>query len=170
MVSGIQFLESTRLNNEVILTTAYPEYALKGFDLKVADYLLKPYTFDRFLQAVNRVRANLSKGQPSNERDFIFIKTAYRLEKIAFEDILYIEGMRDYRKIVTAAKPILTLQTFGQLEEEFPSATICRVHKSYMVALNKISSVEKDRIRIGDKYIPISETYKKSFFDLIANK
>ncbi|HWJ26725.1 MAG TPA: LytTR family DNA-binding domain-containing protein [Flavisolibacter sp.] len=170
VVSGIQFLESTRLNNEVILTTAYPEYALKGFDLKVADYLLKPYTFDRFLQAVNRVRANLSKGQPSNERDFIFIKTAYRLEKIAFEDILYIEGMRDYRKIVTAAKPILTLQTFGQLEEEFPSATICRVHKSYMVALNKISSVEKDRIRIGDKYIPISETYKKSFFDLIANK
>ena len=166
-LSGIRMLETANISSEVIITTAYNEYALKGFDLQVTDYLLKPYTFERFMQAVDRAQANLSKHEPASERKFIFIKTEYRLEKLMLNEVLYIEGMRDYRRIHTVNKRIMTLQTFRDLEQEIPSNLICRVHKSYMVALDKIDSVERDRIRIKDVLIPISETYKRRFFELI---
>jgi two-component system LytT family response regulator len=167
--SGIQLLETSNPSSEVIVTTAYDEYALKGFELNVTDYLLKPYTFDRFVQAVNRAQDGLAdKGQLA-EKKFIFIKTEYRLEKLLLSDILYIEGMRDYRKIHTLNKKIMTLQTFRDLEGEIPESIICRVHKSYMVAIDKIDSIEKDLIRIKDVEIPISETYKKKFYQLIIN-
>jgi len=166
--SGIQLLETADIKAAVIITTAYDEYALKGFDLHVTDYLLKPFTFARFLQAVDRVvQANPTKAEQSGDKKFMFVKTEYRLEKLLLEDVLYIEGMRDYRRIHTPHKKIMTLQTFRHFEEEIPSALICRVHKSYMVAINKIDSVERDRIRIKDALIPISETYKKQFFELI---
>src|SRR6218665_223873 len=165
--SGIQLLETADIRAEVIITTAYNEYALKGFDLHVTDYLLKPFTFVRFLQAVDRAQANLTKGESSADKKFIFVKTEYRLEKLMLNEILYIEGMRDYRRIHTLTKKIMTLQTFRPFEEEIPASTICRVHKSFMVAIDKIDSVERDRIRIKDVLIPISETYKKPFFELI---
>ncbi len=166
-LSGIQLLESTKIKSEVILTTAYSEYALKGFDLNVTDYLLKPFTFERFLQAVDKVQNNLAKKDSVKEKGFIFVKTEYRLEKISLNEILYIEGMRDYRRIHTTDKRIMTLQTFKELEREIPSDLICRVHKSFMVALDKIVAIEKDRIKINDVLIPISETYKKEFLSLI---
>ncbi|MEP6675930.1 MAG: LytTR family DNA-binding domain-containing protein [Ferruginibacter sp.] len=169
-ISGIQLLETNAIRSQVIITTAYQEYALKGFDLAVTDYLMKPFTFERFTQAVNKVITNLSRSVISVEKKFIFIKTEYRLEKIFLHDILYIEGMRDYRKIHTINKKIMTLQTFRSLEEEIPPAIICRVHKSYMVALDKIDAVEKDMIRIKDISIPVSETFKRSFFELIGSK
>ena len=97
--SGIQLLESVKINSEVIITTAYNEYALKGFELNVTDYLLKPYTFERFVQAVYKAEHNMSKTVTAWEKKFIFVKTEYRLEKISLSDILYIEGMRDYRRI-----------------------------------------------------------------------
>jgi DNA-binding LytR/AlgR family response regulator len=168
-VSGIQLLESSKINSQVVITTAYPDYAIKGFDLNVSDYLLKPFGFDRFVQAVDKVRNNLSKTEPSvADKKFIFVKTEYRLEKVMLDEILYIEGMRDYRCIYTLNKRIMTLQTFGELEQEIPGHLICRVHKSYMVAIDKIESIEKEVIKIREKYVPVSETYKKDFWKLIG--
>ena len=166
-VSGIQLLETAKISCEVIITTAYNEYALKGFELNVTDYLLKPFTFERFLQSVSRAQTNLSKKEVVNEKKFIFVKTEYRLEKLLINELLYIEGMRDYRKIHTINKRIMTLQTFNDFEQEIPANIMCRVHKSFMVALDKIDSIERDRIKIGEELIPISETYRKTFFDLI---
>jgi two-component system, LytTR family, response regulator len=166
-MSGIELLEKSNITSQVILTTAYHEYALKGFDLKVSDYLLKPYTFERFVQAVERVQVHFAKIENTKEKTFIFIKVEYRLEKIFLDDIIYIEGMGDYRCIHTKEKKFMTLQTFSELEQEIPTHLVCRVHKSYMVALDKINSVEKDRIKIAAKYIPISETYKVAFFELL---
>lgn len=166
-LSGIQLLETKNIQSEVIITTAYQEYALKGFDLKVADYLLKPFTFERFIQAVERVQQVLTKNNIPADKKFVFVKTAYRLEKIMLDEVLYIEGMRDYRRIVTASKKIMTLETFKEFEREIQAAIICRVHKSYMVAIDKIDSVKKDLITINDISIPISDTYKKSFFEQI---
>ena len=165
--SGIKLLETGNISSQIIITTAYDKYALKGFDLNVTDYLLKPFTFERFVLAVEKVQNNLSKTETGHEKKFVFIKTEYRLEKVFLNEILYIEGMRDYRRIHTHDKRIMTLQTFKQLEQEIPSNIICRVHKSYMIALDKIESVERDRIKIKDAIIPISETYKKQFLNLI---
>lgn len=165
--SGIQLLETTAVNSQVILTTAYHEYAIKGFDLKVTDYLLKPYTFDRFVQAVSRAQALLNQPEPQVLRPFIFLKTASRLEKVFLDEILYIEGMGDYRRVFLPGKTIMTQQTFGEFEEKIPPRVLCRVHKSYMVAPDKIDSIERDRIRIGAVMIPVSETYRQAFLDLI---
>lgn len=166
-LSGIQLLEIAGTKAQVIITTAYPEYALKGFDLQVTDYLLKPYTLERFLQSVAKAEANLLKPASGQDKKFIFVKTEYRLEKVLLEDILYIEGMRDYRRIHTTKGKIMTLQTFGELELEIPSHLVCRVHKSWMVSVARIQSIERDRIRIGEVYIPVSETYKKGFLEVI---
>lgn len=165
--SGIRLLETSAVASQVILTTAYQEYALKGFDLKVTDYLLKPFTFERFIQAVDRVQSSLPKKQTVSAKNFIFVKTENRLEKITLREIIYIEGMRDYRRIHTGSKRIMTLQTFNEFERQIAPNIVCRVHKSYMVALAHIDSIEKDRIKIKDQSIPISETYKQNFFALI---
>ncbi|MBA2621219.1 MAG: response regulator transcription factor [Acidobacteria bacterium] len=165
--SGIQLLETSAVSSQVILTTAYQEYALKGFDLKVADYLLKPFTFERFVQAVDRVQGSLPKKQLQLPKNFIFVKTENRLEKILLREIIYIEGMRDYRRIHTVGKRIMTLQTFTEFERQIPPNIVCRVHKSYMISLDKIDSIEKSGIKIKDQIIPISETYRQRFFSLI---
>lgn len=167
-LSGVELLESISINSQVIITTAYQEYALKGYELNVTDYLLKPFTFQRFLQAVNKAQENLTAI--TTVSDFIFIKTENRLEKIMLDHILYIEGMRDYRRIHTSNKKIMTLQNFRELEKILPTQLICRVHKSYMVALSKIDSVERSRIVIGSQRIPISETYKTAFFQRIKGR
>lgn len=167
-VSGIRLLETSKINSQVVITTAYPDYAIKGFDLNVCDYLLKPFDFERFVQAMDKVRNNLMKTETQADKKFIFVKTEYRLEKIMLDEILFIEGMRDYRCIYTLHKRIMTLQTFGELERDIPSHLICRVHKSYMVAIDKIESIEKEVIKIGEKYVPVSETYKKGFWKVIG--
>ena len=167
--SGIQLLESVKIQAQIIITTAYHEYALKGFELNVTDYLLKPYSFERFLQAVDKVQDHLINKAGKQIVKFIFVKTENRLEKILFSDLLYIEGMRDYRSIQTMSKRIMTLQTFREFEQEIPSTILCRVHKSFMVAIDKIDAIERDGIRIQQKIIPISETYRQSFFHLIGH-
>lgn len=169
-LSGIELLENSKIDSQVIITTAYQEYALKGYELNITDYLLKPFTFNRFLQAVDKAQENLTKVNSETALEFIFVKTENRLEKIILSDIIYIEGMRDYRRIHTVHKKIMTLQNFKELEKIIPSKLVCRVHKSYMVALLKIESIERNRIKIADQLIPISETYKASFFQLINNK
>ena len=169
-LSGIELLESSKITSQVIITTAYQEYALKGYELHITDYLLKPFTFNRFLQAVNKAQENLNQRGTEKQLDFIFVKTENRLEKIMINDILYIEGMRDYLRIHTFHKKIMTLQSFNELEQLIPNYLVCRVHKSYMVAINKIESIERSRIKIADQLIPVSETYKEAFLQLINSK
>jgi two-component system, LytTR family, response regulator len=169
-LTGIELLESSKITSQVIITTAYQEYALKGYELQITDYLLKPFTFNRFLQAVNKAQENLVQRTSDAQPEFIFVKTENRLEKVMLNEIVYIEGMRDYLKIHTVNKKIMTLQNFSELEKLIPSTLVCRVHKSYMVALNKIESIERSRIKIADQLIPISETYKETFLQLINSK
>ena len=169
-LSGIELLESSKITSQVILTTAYQEYALKGYELQVTDYLLKPFTFNRFLQAVNKAQENLSHHPADKKVDFIFVKTENRLEKIMINDILYIEGMRDYLRIHCSAKKVMTLQSFHEIEQLIPAYLVCRVHKSYMIAISKIESIERSRIKISDQLIPISETYREAFLELINSR
>lgn len=166
-LSGIQLVESLQVKPMIIITTAYPEFALKGYDLGVVDYLLKPFPLSRFIQAVEKVRLAIA---PLNnaERDFLFIKTEYRIQKVAHDEILVIEGGRDYRQVETTKSKILTLQTLCELERELPSSLFCRVHKSHLIPINKIDSIERNRIKIHNKIIPIGDTYKEKFYALIG--
>lgn len=163
-LSGVQLLEQYKPAAQVIFTTAYQEYALKGFELNVTDYLLKPFSLERFRQAVEKAQKKLQAGFPILAKDFIFIKSAYTVEKILFSDILFIEGMRDYRKIHTAGKTIMTLQNFSDFEKEVPPEILCRVHKSFMVAIHNIDKVDSNNVIIRDRVIPVSATYKKKFW------
>jgi DNA-binding LytR/AlgR family response regulator len=179
-LSGIQLLKALNHRPYVILTTAFDSYALQGFDLDVIDYLLKPISFERFVKGVNKVVDKIQADQmnfssdhnrPDAMRDpFFFVKTETRIEKIRFADVLYIEGMGDYWRIITTSKKIMSLLNYKRLEEILPQNQFVRVHKSFIIALEKIDSVERNRIKIGDRLIPISETYRKSFFDRIDKK
>jgi two-component system, LytTR family, response regulator len=167
--TGIELIESLSWHPQIIFTTAYDKYALKGFELNVSDYLLKPFRFERFLIAVERVYNNISK-EKKEEKNFIFVKTEYRQERIALSDIYFIEGMGDYRNVQTTTKKILTLKTFSEFEAELPAHHFCRVHKSYIVSIDKIISIEHNRIKIKDTLIPVSESYKERFYSLIGIK
>jgi len=167
-MSGVQLAEQMPRQTAIIFTTAYPEYAIKGFELNVTDYLLKPFAFDRFYQLIEKAIQRLEKiVEPSKVPSFIFIKTEYRLEKVNIDNILFIEGMGDYRRIHTKSMKIMTLQTFKDFEQELELTSICRVHKSFMVNILHIKSIERDRIYIHDKVIPISETYKSVFSEKV---
>lgn len=166
-ITGIQLLESLVVKPEIIITTAYHEYAIKGFELNVTDYLLKPFTFERFLQATDKVYQKLYSIHKT-EKNYFFVKTEYRMEKVFYDDILYIEGMRDYRSIQKVKNKILTLQTFSELEKELPENAFCRVYESFIVAISKIESIERSRIRIHNRLIPVSETYKQRFNQVIG--
>ena len=171
-LTGIQFLEATGSRSRVIITSAYDQYAIKGFELNVTDYLLKPFSFQRFLQAVNKVMEYYSKKPEGNKtipgnNTFIFVKMEYRLERIDIDDILYIEGMKDYLRIICTDKKIMTLQSFARIEESLPANKFCRVHKSFIVAIDKIKSIERGVILIAGQRIPVSNTYKENFFSKI---
>jgi two-component system, LytTR family, response regulator len=173
-LTGIQFLEATGTSSRIVITSAYDQYAIKGFELNVTDYLLKPFSFQRFLQAVDKVMEYFSQKpytttnySKSESNSFIFVKTEYRLERIDLDDILYIEGMKDYLRIVCSDKKIMTLQSFAKFEENLPVKQFCRVHKSFVVAIDKIKSVERGVIIIADRRIPVSNTYKDNFFSKI---
>jgi DNA-binding LytR/AlgR family response regulator len=158
----------------IILTTAYDQYALKAFDLEVKDYLLKPISFERFYKGVLRAyqesnpnhQTEKPEGPPviKNEPGYIFLKVGFRIQKIEVREILFVEGMKDYLRIHTAKEKIMTLMSFSKLEELLPETKFARVHRSYIVALEKIEHIEKNRIRIADQYIPISETYADGFY------
>ncbi|MBN1187373.1 MAG: response regulator transcription factor [Bacteroidales bacterium] len=166
-LSGIQFLKSLQNKPNVIITSAYDAYALKGYELNVADYLLKPFTFERFLISVDKVYNQLKEVKSDIRNDYIFVKTEYRIEKVMLKDILYIQGMRDYLQIHTSDRKIMTLQTFRNLLEVLPSNDFQRVHNSYIVAISKIENIERNRIRIGKELIPISDSYKDKFYEIL---
>jgi two-component system, LytTR family, response regulator len=181
-LTGIQLLSVLKDKPLVVFTTAYDQYALKGYELDAVDYLLKPISFERFIKSADKVYDRLSKTvkhQPvvnesitlqSNHADYCFVKTEFHLERVNFCDILYLEGMGDYIMIHTHTRKIMTLQNFKKAEETLPAEQFCRVHKSYMVALDKIESIERNRIKIGNTLIPVSESYKKSFYDVVEKR
>ncbi len=169
-LSGIQFLESLQITSKVIITSAYDEYALKGYELNVADYLLKPFTFERFLMSVEKIYNELNAFDRNIYNDYIFIKTGYRIEKIEIKDIIYIQGMKDYLQIHTTDKKIMTLQTFKHLLEILPQQEFIRVHNSYIVSISKIKSIERNRIKIGEELIPISDSYKDKFYRILKDR
>lgn len=168
-LTGIQFLEATDLDTRIIITSAYDQYAIRGFELNVTDYLLKPFSFQRFVKAVDKAmdyyseRKEVFNSDVNNSR-FLFVKTEYRYERIDIDDILYIQGMKDYLRIICSKKKIMTLQSFSKIEQSLPAGKFCRIHKSYMVALDKIRSVERGVVIIADQRIPVSNTYKESLY------
>ncbi len=166
-LTGIEFLESLDTKPKVIITTAYDEYALKGYELDVSDYLLKPFSFDRFLKSVEKVYAEIVEKGNNQTTGYIFVKTEYRIEKVELNDILYIKGMKDYLQICMADKKIMILQSFKKIERVLPENEFARVHNSYIVAISKIDSIERNRIKIGETLIPISDGYKDSFYNLL---
>jgi DNA-binding LytR/AlgR family response regulator len=169
-LSGIQFLESLQIKPKVIITSAYDEYALKGYELDVADYLLKPFTFERFLKSLDKVYNQINSIERGYSNDFIFVKTEYRIEKVEINDILYIQGMKDYLQIHTTDRKIMTLQTFKNLLEILPPINFQRVHNSYIVSISKIDNIERNRIRIGKELIPISDSYKDKFYGILKDR
>ncbi|MFC5285313.1 LytR/AlgR family response regulator transcription factor [Pedobacter alpinus] len=181
-LTGIQFLKIANSKCKVILTTAYPEYAIEGFEHNVVDYLLKPIAFDRFYKAAQKAQdllCNIPKQPepliaevPVNNftNTFIFVKTEYKIQKIYLDDILFIEGLKDYISIYTKTERIITLQSMKKIDEALPNHQFVRVHKSYIIALDKIESIERSRIVIGDKIIPIGDTHRDNFFKMIDDK
>ncbi|MCK4664045.1 MAG: response regulator transcription factor [Bacteroidales bacterium] len=176
-ISGIEFIKSIEKKPMVIFTTAYTDYALEGFKLNAIDYLVKPFPFDRFLKAVNKAyEYYMLKSKPAdmkNEKtdelssEFIFVKADYKIIKINLNDILYIEGLKDYIKIYAGSKPILTLQSLKFMQEKLPQNNFIRVHRSYIVSFNKIDSIQRNRIIIGDKRIPVGDSYKDDFYKML---
>jgi DNA-binding LytR/AlgR family response regulator len=171
--TGIQFMETIKNPPQVIITSAFEEYALKGYELNVTDYLLKPYSFERFIQAVDKVfdRFNQSPSFRNTPlQDYLFVKTEYRLERLDFDSIIYIEGMSDYLMVHTPSKKIMTLQNFKYFEDTLPSQRFQRIHKSFLVAIDKIQSIERNHVKMDNKLIPISNTYKDAFIKSLKDK
>lgn len=169
MLSGIQMLESLKDRPHVIITTAYSEYALKGYELQLADYLLKPYSFERFLTSVNRVYDQVMSRKTQTERTHIFVKTEYRIENIAAEEILFIKGMQNYLQIVLRERKVMTKQSFRSFMPQLPRGKFLQVHKSWAVSLSKIESVERNRIKIAGNIIPIGDAFREAFYSAIDN-
>ncbi|SKA33460.1 DNA-binding response regulator, LytR/AlgR family [Chitinophaga eiseniae] len=167
-IRGIDFLKGLASPPLVIITTAYPNFALEGFELNVLDYLVKPITPERFLRAVNRARDMFTaKNAPAPEVDFFFIRCNNSYEKINYDDILYIEGTQNYVTINTRQGKFMTLATMKSVEEQLPPGRFLRIQKSFIVAVNKIQSLSGNEITIGAHKIPVSKVYKEELMQLI---
>ncbi|QIA08769.1 LytR/AlgR family response regulator transcription factor [Draconibacterium halophilum] len=182
--TGIQLLETLKDPPYVILTTAFDEYALKAYELDVVDYLLKPIPFERFVKATEKVYVRFLKDQnnqapmptrqqpvENNEHpEFTFIKSGNKTVKVYYDKILYIEGQRDYLQIHTEDSRIMTLLNFKKMQELLDDQKFIRVHKSYIISIDKIDYIENNTIKIKDKLIPVSSTYKIAFQNLLQKK
>lgn len=167
-ISGIDFYKSLEEKLMVIFTTAYSEYAVEGFNLNAVDYLLKPYEYERFLKAVQKAKEFYDFARKDqNDTDYIFVRADYSLIKIDCNEILYIESLEDYIRIhLVGKKPIMTLGTLKAIEDKLPKNKFVRVHRSYIVPLNKIESVRGKNIQLPGVEIPISNKYEEGFFQL----
>src|SRR5215203_311374 len=178
-LNGVQFMKLLQNRAQVIITSAYQEYAIEGFEHNVVDYLLKPISFERFFKAVEKAHnlKNPAQIKPEQTPDiypatggYIFIKVETKMVRVELDDILFIEGLKNYVSIQTKTRKIVTLQVMKQLEEILPSNRFLRVHKSYIVSLDKINSIERQEIYIGDRIIPIGVTYHDAFFKRLEAK
>lgn len=178
-MNGIDFLKIVQKPPMVILTTAYPSYALEGFQLNVLDYLLKPITFDRFFKAANKAndyhrlvsRSSDDEIQkPESDADHFFIKSGSKYEKIHLDDILYIQGMQNYVVIYTSKTKYMALLYLKNLEENLDNKSFIRVHKSYIVSVSKIEGIEGNELFIQSHRIPISRNYREQVIQQVVNK
>jgi DNA-binding LytR/AlgR family response regulator len=165
-LSGISFLKTLTDPPLIIFTTAYPEFAVEGFELNAVDYLLKPFSFERFLKAVNKAVSQLNLSHPPADKSpsSVFLKADKKTHKIDFNSILYIEAVGDYMKVVTESGPLLVNETMKQLQEDLPTDLFIRVHKSFIIAVNKINYIEGNSMKVADKSIPIGATYRNEVF------
>lgn len=169
-ITGTDFLAGLTVKPLVIFTTAYSQYALEGFELDAIDYLLKPIAPERFLKAVSKAKDlyDLKKtGNSDSEKDFMFVKSEYQSIKIEYSNILYIEGLKDYVKIYTKKGMIMTLMTLKGIADKLPAQDFIRVHRSYIISMKAMEKIERHRIIIGDKRIPIGDGYKDEFYKFI---
>lgn len=178
-ITGIDFLKTIKHPPKVIITTGYSEYALEGFDLEVVDFLLKPITFERFLKAVNKFYTEVTDepffSQPvttsaGNEEGFIYVKENKKVVKVFLGEILYVEGLSEYVQIFTEKKKIITKASMTHMEEKLPNNHFIRIHKSYIVSVNKIESFTTSNIEVPGKELPIGRSYKSSVLDSLSLK
>ncbi len=170
-LNGIEFARLLENKPKIVFTTAYEKYALQGFKLEAIDYLLKPFGYPDFLKAVEKVRKQIGlekaslKEEISSNNEFLFLKSEYKIRRINFNDIVYVEGLKDYIKVYVQNidKPIMSLNSMKSIEEKLPSDKFMRVHRSYIVNLQRIDTVERSRIVFGKTYIPVSDQYKEDF-------
>lgn len=177
-ISGLEFLQTLKNPPLVILTTAYQEYALSGYENDVIDYLLKPIRFERFLKAVNKAREQLELRKsaqpqinislPKNQKEYCFIKTGYKSEKVFYKDILYIEGQKEYIYIHTKDKKYVKLQSMNSFMTELPDEEFIRIHKSYIVAVDKINAIYGNTVELGQISLPVGRSYKDLVQKLIT--
>ncbi len=162
-LSGISFLKTLPHQPVVIFTTAYPEYAVEGFELDAIDYLLKPFSFERFLKAANKAVQQLNKKEITGQAtpSFIFLKAEKKVHKVNLDDILYIEAAGDYIKVMTESGQYMVNDTLKGLQDELPPAQFIRVHKSYIISRNKIKFFEGNYVKVGNADIPIGNSYKE---------
>jgi DNA-binding LytR/AlgR family response regulator len=173
-LNGIEFTRSMVNGPVVIFTTAFAKYAIEGFKLDIADYLLKPFTYEEFLTSVHKAERMIrSITKPADDvlsnNEFLFLKSDYKIKRINFRNILYIEGLKEYVKVYTmhSDKPILSLSSLKILEIKLPADKFMRVHRSFIVNLEKIETIDRSRIVFGKKYIPIGEQYKDKFQEFL---
>jgi len=170
---GIDFLKTLVVKPLVIITTAYPNFALEGFELNVADYLVKPITAERFMKAVNRIKElheYREKTAGSDSADFFFIKSANSYEKVFFADILFIEARQNYMSIQADKNKVMALLTIKSLEEQLPPRKFMRIHKSYIVAVDKITSLRGNEVVIGSYKIPVGKNYKEQLLKIVNER
>ena len=173
-LNGIEFTRSMVNGPVVIFTTAFEKYAIEGFKLDVADYLLKPFTYEEFLTSVHKAERMISSlAKPADEvlsnNEFLFLKSDYKIKRIDFQNILYIEGMKEYVKVHTvhSDKPVLSLSSLKNLETKLPAGKFMRVHRSFIVNLEKIDTIDRSRIVFGKKYIPVGDQYRDKFQEFL---
>ena len=173
-LTGIEFARILENRPKIIFTTAYERYAIEGFKLEVVDYLLKPFGYEEFLKAARKAEKLIGMEKSAHDEvesnnEFLFLKSEYKIRRINFNDIKYIEGLKDYVKVYLSHedKPILSLNSLKSLEAKLPEAKFMRVHRSFIVNLEKIDTIERSRIVFGKVYIPVSEQYKNKFQEFL---
>jgi DNA-binding LytR/AlgR family response regulator len=172
-LKGLEFIQTLKNPPHIIITTAYHEYALQGYDLNIVDYLLKPIEFSRFLRAINKLKLLSSAKDVAshvfvpNDTDYMFVNTGKKKVKIHFQDILYIESLKEYVRIFTPDKVVTTKFQLGQIEEQLPKANFLRVHRSFLVAKEKIDAFTSTDLEIGAKQLPIGRSYKELVMNIL---
>ncbi len=170
---GIDFLKTLQMSPLVILTTAYPNFALEGFELNVLDYLVKPITPERFLKAVNRAREVLESRDAEESKvdtEYFFVKSASNYEKVFFHDILFIEASQNYMTIHMEQGKLIALMTIKSLEQQLTTRKFLRIHKSYIVALEKINSLRGNEVVVGKHKLPVGKSYKDSLLKIVNER
>ena len=169
-LSGISFLKTLKKPPLVVFVTAYPEYAVEGFELEALDYLLKPFSFERFLKAVNRAEEKLNPRSQGQLSSYLFVKADKKLYKVEFSTILYLQAYGDYVRIFTKEKTLLTKERLSNIETELPKTLFQKIHRSHIISLAAIQFIEGNQVQIGTTKLPIATTYKEELMLKLKNQ